>query len=32
VRQIEVRAYEKVQDAVRHRVTAMERPEALAAH
>src|SRR4030088_1893300 len=32
VRQIEVRAYEKVQAAARHRVTAMERPEALAAH
>ncbi len=32
VRQIEVRAYEKVQNAVRHLVTVMERPEALAAH
>jgi RNA polymerase sigma-32 factor len=32
VRQIEVRAFEKVQKAVRHRVAAMERPEALAAH
>jgi RNA polymerase sigma-32 factor len=31
-RQIEVRAFEKVQKAVRHRVAAMERPEALAAH
>jgi RNA polymerase sigma factor (sigma-70 family) len=31
VRQIEVRAFEKVQKAVRHRVAAMERPEALAA-
>jgi RNA polymerase sigma-32 factor len=30
VRQIEVRAFEKVQKAVRHRVAAMERPEALA--
>jgi RNA polymerase sigma-32 factor len=28
VRQIEVRAFEKVQKAVRHRVAAMERPEA----
>jgi RNA polymerase sigma-32 factor len=32
VRQLEVRAFEKVQKAVRHRVAAMERPEALAAH
>jgi RNA polymerase sigma-32 factor len=32
VRQIEVRAFEKVQKAVRHRVAAMERPEAPAAH
>ena len=32
VRQIEVRAFEKVQKTVRHRVAAMERPEALAAH
>jgi RNA polymerase sigma-32 factor len=32
VRQIEVRAYDKVQNAVRHLVTVMERPEALAAH
>jgi RNA polymerase sigma-32 factor len=31
VRQIEMRAFEKVQNAVRHRVAAMERPEALAA-
>jgi RNA polymerase sigma-32 factor len=31
VRQIEVRAFQKVQDAVRRRVAAMERPEALAA-
>jgi RNA polymerase sigma-32 factor len=31
VRQIEVRAFEKVQNAVRDRVAAMERPEALAA-
>ncbi len=31
VRQIEVRAFEKVQKAVRHRVAAMERPEAPAA-
>jgi RNA polymerase sigma-32 factor len=30
VRQIEVRAFEKVQKAVRHRVAAMERPAALA--
>jgi hypothetical protein len=30
VRQIEVRAFEKVQKAVRHRVAAMEVPEALA--
>jgi RNA polymerase sigma-32 factor len=30
VRQIEVGAFEKVQKAVRHRVAAMERPEALA--
>jgi RNA polymerase sigma-32 factor len=33
VRQIEVRAFEKVQGAVKHRVAAMERPEAaMAAH
>jgi RNA polymerase sigma-32 factor len=32
VRQIEVRAFEKVQRAVKGRVAAMERPEALAAH
>jgi hypothetical protein len=32
VRQIEVRAFEKVQKAVRHRVAAIERPEALAAY
>src|SRR5712675_2196253 len=31
VRQIEVRAFQKVRDAVRRRVAAMERPEALAA-
>jgi RNA polymerase sigma-32 factor len=31
VRQIEVRAFEKIQNAVRDRVAAMERPEALAA-
>jgi RNA polymerase sigma-32 factor len=31
VRQIEVRALEKVQKTVRHRVAAMELPEALAA-
>jgi len=31
VRQIEVRAFEKVQNAVRHRVASMERSEALAA-
>ncbi len=31
VRQVEVRAFEKVQKAVRHRVAAMERPEAPAA-
>ena len=31
VRQIEVRAFEKVRSSVRHRVAAMERPEALAA-
>jgi orotate phosphoribosyltransferase-like protein len=30
VRQIEVRAFEKVQKAVRHRVAAMEMPETLA--
>src|SRR5438105_15773953 len=30
VRQIEVRAFEKVQSAVKHRVAAMERPEAMA--
>jgi RNA polymerase sigma-32 factor len=32
VRQIEVRAFEKVQKAVKNRVAAMESPEALAAH
>jgi RNA polymerase sigma-32 factor len=32
VRQIEVRAFEKVQNAVRRQVAAMERPEAPAAH
>jgi RNA polymerase sigma-32 factor len=32
VRQIEVRAFEKVQNSVRRRVAAMERPEAPAAH
>jgi len=32
VRQIEVRAFERVEKAVRYRVAAMERPEALAAH
>ncbi len=32
VRQIEVRAFEKVQKAVRNRVAAMEQPTALAAH
>ena len=32
VRQIEVRAFEKVQNAVKIRVAAMERPTALAAH
>ena len=32
VRQIEVRAFEKVQKAVRNRVAAMERPETLPAH
>ncbi|MGP0089128.1 MAG: RNA polymerase sigma factor RpoH [Xanthobacteraceae bacterium] len=32
VRQIEVRAFEKVQRVVQHRVAAMERPEALTAH
>jgi RNA polymerase sigma-32 factor len=32
VRQIEVRAFEKVQNSVRRRVAAMERPEAAAAH
>jgi RNA polymerase sigma-32 factor len=32
VRQIEVRAFEKMQNAVRRRVAAMERPEALAAY
>jgi RNA polymerase sigma-32 factor len=31
VRQIEVRAFEKVQSAVKHRVATMERPEAMAA-
>jgi RNA polymerase sigma-32 factor len=32
VRQIEVRAFEKVQNAVKHRVAAMEAPEAMHAH
>jgi RNA polymerase sigma-32 factor len=32
VRQIEVRAFEKIQKAVKNRVAAMEQPEALAAH
>src|SRR5690242_4085923 len=32
VRQIEVRAFEKVQNAVKNRVAAMERPTVLAAH
>jgi RNA polymerase sigma-32 factor len=32
VRQIEVRAFERIEKAVRHRVAAMERPEARAAH
>jgi RNA polymerase sigma-32 factor len=32
VRQIEVRAFEKVQNAVRRRVAAVERPEALVMH
>ena len=32
VRQIEVRAFEKLQKAVRHQIAAMERPEALIAH
>jgi RNA polymerase sigma-32 factor len=32
VRQIEVRAFEKVQSAVKHRIAAMETPAALAAH
>jgi RNA polymerase sigma-32 factor len=32
VRQIEVRAFERVEKAVRHRVAAMERPEARAVH
>jgi RNA polymerase sigma-32 factor len=32
VRQIEVRAFEKLQKAVRHQVAALERPEALTAH
>jgi RNA polymerase sigma-32 factor len=32
VRQIEVRAFEKVQKAVKSRVAAMEQPEAMAAH
>jgi RNA polymerase sigma-32 factor len=31
VRQIEVRAFEKVQSAVKHRIATMERPEAMAA-
>jgi hypothetical protein len=30
--ELRVRAFEKVQKAVRHRVAAIERPEALAAH
>jgi len=32
VRQIEVRAFEKVQNAVKHRVAAMEQPEPMHAH
>jgi RNA polymerase sigma-32 factor len=32
IRQIEVRAFEKVQNAVRHQIVAMERPEAQAEH
>jgi RNA polymerase sigma-32 factor len=32
VRQIEVRAFEKLQKAVRHRMATLERPEALTAH
>src|SRR5205085_11064673 len=32
VRQIEVRAFEKVQNAVKHRIAAMETPSALPAH
>ncbi len=32
VRQIEVRAFEKVQSAVKHRIAAMEHPAAMAAH
>jgi RNA polymerase sigma-32 factor len=32
VRQIEVRAFEKVQSAVKHRIAAMETPAAVAAH
>jgi RNA polymerase sigma-32 factor len=32
VRQIEVRAFEKVQSAVKHHVAAMEHPAAMAAH
>jgi RNA polymerase sigma-32 factor len=32
VRQIEVRAFEKVRKGVRHRVAAMEQPDAVAAH
>ena len=32
VRQIEVRAFERIEKAVRHRVAAMERPEARAVH
>jgi len=32
VRQIEVRAFEKVQNAVKNRIAAMETPAALAAH
>ena len=32
VRQIEVRAFEKVQNAVKNRIAAMESPSAIAAH
>ena len=32
VRQIEVRAFEKVQNAVKHRIAAMETPAAVPAH